>query len=135
MILELSMRDRTTWVTLYERQRASPFPVMPATTVPIELFKSSAENNGSDFNPKTLLAIRLFQFVPDSVLRYIYRNSWDPRLKHLRQTNALSTKVARELVALKMEELREGVAKKDVLSLMSTLLLLARLFKMIMKLG
>jgi hypothetical protein len=27
MTLELSMRDRTTWLTLSERQRASPFPL------------------------------------------------------------------------------------------------------------
>jgi hypothetical protein len=62
--------------------------------------------------------------VPESWLKYIYRNSSDPRLKHLVQSNELSKKVARELVALKMKELREGVAKKDVLSLISMLSLL-----------
>jgi hypothetical protein len=52
----------------------------------------------------------------------MYRNSSDPRLKHFVHSNELSKKVARELVALKLKELQEGVAKKDVLSLISTLL-------------
>jgi hypothetical protein len=116
------MRDRTAWVTLSEGHRTYPFPIMPTTSVLIGLFKSSASTNGSGFNAKTVLAIRLSQFVPTAVLRYMYRNSSDPRLKQMVQTNELSKRVARELVALKIKELADGVAKKDVLSLIGVLL-------------
>jgi hypothetical protein len=92
------------------------------TSVFTGLFKSSNSTNGS-LGPKSLLIIRLSQFVPDAVLKYMYRNSSNPRLKQLAQTNELSKGVAKELVALKMEELADGVAKKDVLSLIGMLLL------------
>jgi hypothetical protein len=95
-------------------------------------FKYSVSANGSDFEPKTLLAIRLSQFVPEKLLRYMYRNSSDPRLKFFVQTNELSKKVARELVTLKMRELKDGVAKKDVLSLISMLPLMVFFFSVIL---
>jgi hypothetical protein len=70
--------------------------------------------------------------VPEKILRYMYRNSSDPRLKHFVQINELSKKVARELVTVKMRELKEGVAKKDVLSLIGMLPLLVLLFTVIL---
>ena len=56
------------------------------------------------------------------LITWLFNNSRDPRMQHLRQNKEHGRAVARKLLDSKRQELKDGTARKDVMSLLGLLL-------------
>lgn len=60
----------------------------------------------------------MFQFVPKKMLMWMFRRSPNPKLKRLAEHEALTRKMATDLVDAKTSAFLEGKGAKDILSLL-----------------
>ncbi|KIK60492.1 hypothetical protein GYMLUDRAFT_609833 [Collybiopsis luxurians FD-317 M1] len=78
------------------------------------LYESLTANAFSSPPDVALLMLDLFRLVPPAVMEFI--NNYNPKLKALHSVERVANNVASDLISQKLEEIKQGVPNKDIMT-------------------
>jgi hypothetical protein len=84
----------------------------------LRTFVSFSADTLSSPTPGALLILKLAQYLPDSIVMYLFRRfkGFDTRLERLTSVYELSKELAKELVKRKRWEIENAIEKTDLMT-------------------